>query len=186
MVEAPSEDIEISPPIPATTLPIVRIDFLHIEEPPEEVSNTGEASSSLPKLLELDPISPASLPEMEFEDTIILAPPPGVNMASSQLNEVLACESSTKMSMALIANADEELQSFKEALSNSDKWRVAIKSELDSHIENGTWEAGKLPSGRREISSKWVFKTKVNADGSLRYKAHLVVRGFEQREGLDY
>ena len=43
-----------------------------------------------------------------------------------------------------------------------------------------------LPPGRREILSKWVFKTKVNADGSLRYKARLVVRGFEQREGLDY
>ena len=45
---------------------------------------------------------------------------------------------------------------------------------------------GELPPGRREIPSKWVFKTKVKADGSLLYKAPLVVRGFEQREGLDY
>ena len=79
---------------------------------------------------------------------IVLALPPRVNIASSQLNEVPACESGTKTSMALIANADEELQSFKEALSNSHKWRAAIKSELDSHIENGTQEAGKRPPGR--------------------------------------
>ena len=71
-------------------------------------------------------------------------------------------------------------------MADSTKWRAAIKYELDSHIENGTWEAGKLPPGRREISSNWVFKTKVNADGSLPYKARLVVCGFEQREGLDY
>ena len=71
-------------------------------------------------------------------------------------------------------------------MADSTRWHAAIKSELDSHIENGTWEAGELPPGRHEISSKWVFKTKVNADGSLRYKVRLVVRGFEQREGLDY
>ena len=71
-------------------------------------------------------------------------------------------------------------------MADSTKWRVAIKSKLDSYIENRTWEAGELPLGRREISSKWVFKTKVNANGSLCYKARVVVCGFEQREGLDY
>ena len=107
-------------------------------------------------------------------------------MASGQLKEVPAGESGTKTSMTLIANTDKEPQSLKESLLNSDKWQAAMKSELDYHIENGTWEASKLPPGRREISHKWVFKTKVNADGSFCYKAHLVVRGFEQREGLDY
>ena len=76
--------------------------------------------------------------------------------------------------------------SYKEAMDDSTKWRAASKSELDSHIENGTWEVVELPPGRREILSKWVFKTKVNADGSLRYKGLLVVCRFEQREGLEY
>ena len=71
-------------------------------------------------------------------------------------------------------------------MADSTKWRSAIKSELDSHIENGTWEDGERPPGRCEISSKWVFKAKVNADGSLQYKVQRVVHGFEQREGLDY
>ena len=65
-------------PIPTTTPPVARVDSLHIKEPPEEASNTGKASSGLPELLELDPITPTSLPETEFEDTIVLAPPPGL------------------------------------------------------------------------------------------------------------
>src|SRR5947209_1195972 len=100
--EALPGDIEMSPPMPATTPPVAGMESLHIEEPPEEASNTGEASSSLTKLLELDLISPASLPETEFEDTIILILPLGINMALSWLNEVRACESGTKTSMALI------------------------------------------------------------------------------------
>ena len=118
------------------------------------------------------------------EDAIKQAPPAGVNIAISEPAGVGFAL--TKTSRAFAARSDNEPQSYKEATADSMKWRAAIKSELNSHIENGTWEAGKLPPGRHDISSKGVFKTKVNADGSLCYKARLVVRGFEQRAGLDY
>ncbi|KAF3630588.1 hypothetical protein FXO37_28413 [Capsicum annuum] len=36
-------------------------------------------------------------------------------------------------------------------------------------------------------SSKWIFKRKIKADGTIdKYKARLVVKGFKQKEGLDY
>lgn len=38
----------------------------------------------------------------------------------------------------------------------------------------------------RPITCKWVFRLKTNADGSLRYKARLVARGFEQVHCMDY
>jgi len=36
------------------------------------------------------------------------------------------------------------------------------------------------------IECKWIYKKKVNPDGSTRYKARLVIKGYEQKEGIDY
>ena len=45
----------------------------------------------------------------------------------------------------------------------------------------------KLPYGRKAINGKWIFKTKLNQDGTLdKFKARLVAQGYSQREGIDY
>ncbi|GJX37532.1 probable carboxylesterase 2 [Tanacetum coccineum] len=44
-----------------------------------------------------------------------------------------------------------------------------------------------LPSGNKAISSKWVYKVKFFPNGTMdKYKARLVKRGFNQKEGLHY
>ena len=44
-----------------------------------------------------------------------------------------------------------------------------------------------MPEGRKVIRSKWVFKVKHNADGSVeKLKARLAAQGFSQKYGVDY
>jgi hypothetical protein len=59
--------------------------------------------------------------------------------------------------------------------------------EIQALHHNGTWTLVPSRPGINLIDSKWVFKVKKHADGSIeRYKARLVAKGFKQRYGLDY
>ena len=70
---------------------------------------------------------------------------------------------------------------------NKEKWEDAMKDELKSLQKNDVWELVKLPNGRKTVGTKWVFKEKIGADGSIeRYKARLVAQGYSQQCGLDY
>jgi len=66
------------------------------------------------------------------------------------------------------------------ALAN--EWKEACQYKIDALAKNETWMLVKLPTGRKAIKSKWVFKHK--ADGH--FHAWLVVKGFTQIFGIDY
>ena len=58
---------------------------------------------------------------------------------------------------------------------------------MDSMAKNQVWELVDLPPRHKTIGNKWVLKIKRKADGSIdKYKAHLVAKGYTQREGIDY
>ena len=62
-----------------------------------------------------------------------------------------------------------------------------MKEEMNSLWKNDTYKLAKLPKGKRPLKSKWVFKVKKDGDGKLvRYKVRLVVKGFEQKKGIDF
>ncbi|KAG2758459.1 hypothetical protein Pcac1_g29402 [Phytophthora cactorum] len=74
-----------------------------------------------------------------------------------------------------------EPSTFQEAVNGPDQvhWRKAIRAELESMRLRGVFRAAKLPNGQRAIGTKWVFKIKRKADGSIeKYKARLVAKGF--------
>jgi hypothetical protein len=61
---------------------------------------------------------------------------------------------------------------------------ATMVEELSSLERNDTWELCSLPSGRKAIKCKWVFKLKQNA-GQFRCYARLVAKGFTQQAGID-
>ncbi|KAK1612276.1 hypothetical protein QYE76_035949 [Lolium multiflorum] len=79
-----------------------------------------------------------------------------------------------------------EPRDYKEAL-RTPHWREAMETEFSALQANGTWKLVPPVSGVNLIDSRWVFKVKLHADGSIeRYKACLVAKGYKQRYGLDY
>ena len=84
---------------------------------------------------------------------------------------------------------ENEPRTFQEAMASSETafWKEAVNSEIESILSNHTWELVDLPPGNIPLSSKWIFKRKLKDDGTIdKYKARLVVKGYKQREGLDY
>jgi hypothetical protein len=66
-------------------------------------------------------------------------------------------------------------------------WRRAMQDEFQTLQQNCTWTLVPRPIGVNHISGKWLFKNKLNPDDMLeRRKARWVVRGFKQRQGIDF
>ena len=61
-----------------------------------------------------------------------------------------------------------------------------MKDEMDSLLGNQTWELTELLIGKKALYNKWVYRIKNEHDGNKCYKARLVVKGFQQKKGIDY
>jgi hypothetical protein len=89
--------------------------------------------------------------------------------------------------MDLMCNLlDEEPTCFEEAIQKKE-WEDTMTKEYQSIMKNDVWEIVPRPKGKDVVSSKWLFKIKHVADGSIeKYKARFVARGFSQKEGINY
>ena len=59
--------------------------------------------------------------------------------------------------------------------------------EYQSIMKNDVWDVVARPKGKSIVTSKWIYKIKHAADGSIeKYKVRFVARGFSHKEGIDY
>jgi len=64
--------------------------------------------------------------------------------------------------------------------------KIAMADELVALSTNNTWTLVPLPSGKKAIGCRWVYKVKHKSDDTIDlYKAHIVAKGYTELEGLD-
>jgi len=79
-----------------------------------------------------------------------------------------------------------EPSSYKDAASKQ-VWVDAMIEEYTSIMKNDVWEVVPKPARKSVVTSRWLYKIKHAADGSVeKYKSRFVACGFTQKEGIDY
>ncbi|GJV07886.1 retrovirus-related pol polyprotein from transposon TNT 1-94 [Tanacetum coccineum] len=83
-------------------------------------------------------------------------------------------------------NFSEETAMVIQALTDP-RWIEAMKEELLQFKLQKVWTLVYLPKGKRAIGTKWVYRNKKDARGTVvRNKERLVAQGYTQEEGIDY
>ena len=62
-----------------------------------------------------------------------------------------------------------------------------MDDEIQALKKNDTWDLVPRPINHNVVGCRWIFKTKLHANGSIEcHKARLVAKGFSQIHGLDF
>ncbi|KAH9782975.1 hypothetical protein KPL71_009140 [Citrus sinensis] len=89
-----------------------------------------------------------------------------------------------------VENNPEDLNSSEAAPEHEEQEPIefeAPEEEIEALHKNKTWELVSLPRGRKAIGNKWVYKIKRDSNDQVeRYRARLVVKGYAQKEGIDF
>ena len=79
-----------------------------------------------------------------------------------------------------------EPTNYEEAKKNQ-IWVATMKEKLSIIEKIQTWHLVERPQDKNVFGFKWVYKTKLNVDGSInKNKARIVVKGYAQVFGVDY
>ncbi|CAH9126867.1 unnamed protein product, partial [Cuscuta epithymum] len=104
------------------------------------------------------------------------------------ITHYVACDKFSPKHVAYLAALDSitEPRTFHDAVKHNG-WRQAMRDEIAALEKNSTWSLVPLPTGKRALGCRWVYKVKHKSDGSVeRLKARLVIFGNRQVAGLDY
>ena len=73
---------------------------------------------------------------------------------------------------------DTEPSNYEEVIERKE-WKDAMIEEYQSIMKNDVWDVVPRPEGKSVVSSKWIYKIKHAADGSIeKYKERFVARDF--------
>lgn len=129
----------------------------------EQPSTESEARKNPPRARR----KPLHLQDYETEDTV---------------DQLVTCVDSCYRAVCDIP------QNYQDAIGStkSRQWINAMNDEMQSLEENDTYKITQLPLGKKAVGGRWVYTLKCDTDGSDKYKARFVAKGYSQKQGIDY
>ncbi|CAI7868683.1 unnamed protein product [Closterium sp. NIES-53] len=118
-----------------------------------------------------------------------LGVPKALLVHEEEIEEEKGAEGEMEQICCFGVNLPHEPASMEEALAGDDReaWLASREDEFQSHMENETWTLTNLPPGRKALDCTWMLRVKTDAEGRLeRRKTRLVIKGFQQRKGIDF
>ncbi len=82
-----------------------------------------------------------------------------------------------------------KLITYKQAVKSPlcDKWKMTMKNEIQLLKNNNMWDIVNVLSDQHVLKECWVYKVKCDTHDQVScYKAHWVVKGYEQQFDIDY
>ncbi|GJZ31066.1 retrovirus-related pol polyprotein from transposon TNT 1-94 [Tanacetum coccineum] len=90
------------------------------------------------------------------------------------------------MCMFALTVSRTEPKNIKEAIADS-SWIKAMQEEIHQFERLDVWELVDKPLCKNVINIKWLWENKHDEDNTIiRNKAHLVAKGYDQKEGIDF
>jgi len=104
-----------------------------------------------------------------------------------QLNDYAAAydDGDVEMAMPIL---EVEPTTYNQAVNspNAAKWQAAMLKEVNELKRLGSWMLVPLPANRKAVRGKWVYKIKRATNKEPVFKARWVVKGFQQKPGIDF
>jgi hypothetical protein len=83
----------------------------------------------------------------------------------------------------------DEPQTLREVLARPDaaQWKQSMDEEIQALLSMGVYEIVPSPPNVHALDCRWVYKIKRDSVGNIdKYKSRVVVKGFQQKAGVDY
>ncbi|KAG7541464.1 Reverse transcriptase RNA-dependent DNA polymerase [Arabidopsis thaliana x Arabidopsis arenosa] len=195
---APEPDIiPLVSPLPPPLNPVAG-DF-GVDASPGDLDSSSPPvidSSSSDTTIAITPGSSASSTSVEIPASILPAsvplpassdPPPNSHpMVTRSKNQIVKPNPRYALNVVTTLDTNTEPRTHIQALKDP-RWRGSMGDEINSQVQNNTWNLVPPNPSYNLVGCRWVFRIKRKADGSVdRFKSRLVAKGFHQRPGIDY
>lgn len=180
--EGEENECDQAVPIPAT------VNMRNLNDPNNEISTSDVLPNMDESINENEVVDNETIDLTEDEDEISPEEAVAVRRSNRErhlprklLNYITGLESC--VTNKVIPEKYNDIKSLEDA----DKWMKAVADELKSMEKNQVWNIVESPKGAKLLTSKWVFCIKTDENGNpTKYKARLVARGFQQKQGVDF